>query len=120
MKKEEARPVFDRDFALEITDGDIEFLKELVEVFSSQYPEKLASISLGIKGKDFKTISETAHSLKGSSGNLGLTRVYELSSEIERLAEKGQTEDIEKLYIEIEEELGRFKEFVSMPGWEEE
>jgi len=120
MKKEEARPVFDRDFALEMTDGDIEFLKKLVEVFSSEYPEKLARIPRAIKGKDFKTISETAHSLKGSSGNLGLTRVYELSSEIERFAKEEKTEDIEKLYRELEEELGRFKEFVSMPGWEEE
>lgn len=29
-------------------------------------------------------------------------------------------EGIDKIYQELEEELERFKEFVSKPGWEEE
>jgi len=120
MKEDKPEPIFDMDYALEITDGDIEFLKELVEIFTSGYPEKLAFIARAIKEKDFKTIGETAHSLKGSSGNLGLTRVYELSSEIERLAKEEKIEDVEKLYGELGKELDGFKEFVSRPGWEKE
>ena len=120
MKEETAGPVFDRDHALEITDGDVEFLKELIEIFNSEYPQRLAKISQATENKDFKAINETAHSLKGSSANLGLTRVYELSFEIEKMGKEEKIEGIEEVYNKLEEELERFKEFVSMPGWEDE
>ena len=113
-------PVFDMDHAREITDGDMEFLKELIEIFKADCPEKLAGISLAIKEKDFKTLDETAHSLKGSSGNLGLTRVYELSWELEKMGKGKNMEGANKTFKHLEEELERFSKFISKPGWEEE
>ena len=113
------RPVFDMDHAREITDGDMEFLKELIEIFKTDCPEKLAGISRAIKEKDFKALDETAHSLKGSSGNLGLTRVYELSWELEKMGKAKNMEGANKTFKQLEEELERFKNFVSKPGWEE-
>lgn len=115
----ERKPVFDMEHALEVTDGDREFLKELVEIFKADFPEKLAGISRAIKEKDFKGLDETAHSLKGSSGNLGLTRVYELSWEIEKMGKAKNMEGANKTFKQLEEELERFKNFVSKPGWEE-
>ena len=113
------RPMFDMDHAREITDGDIEFLKELIEIFKTDCPEKLAGISRAIKEKDFKALDETAHSLKGSSGNLGLTRIYELSWELEKMGKAKNMEETNKPFKQLEEELERFKNFVSKPGWEE-
>ncbi len=49
MKEEKARPVFDRDYALEITDGNMEFLKEMAELLIAEYPQKLAEISRAIE-----------------------------------------------------------------------
>jgi HPt (histidine-containing phosphotransfer) domain-containing protein len=109
MEQEKAKPVFDQESALERVDGDMEFLKELLELFMSDYPEKLAQISKGIKEKDFKTISETGHSLKSASGNLSLTRVYDLSFKIEIIGKECKIQDIEKTYNELEEELGKIK-----------
>jgi len=113
------RPVFDMDHAREITDGDMEFLEELIEIFKADYSEKLAGISRAVKEKDFKAIDETAHSLKGSSGNLGLTRVYELSWKLEKMGKTKDMEGVNKTFKQLEEELERFKNFVSKPGWEE-
>ncbi|MBC8199751.1 MAG: Hpt domain-containing protein [Desulfobacterales bacterium] len=111
MKEENDKPVFDRDYALEVTDGDTEFLKELADLFNADYPQKLAEISRAIEEKDFKAIDKTAHSLKGASGNLGLTRVYELAFEIEKMGKAENIEGIDKIYQELEKELERFKEF---------
>ncbi len=112
------KPVFDMDHAREITDGDMEFLKELIEIFKADCPEKLAGISRAIKEKDFKAIDETAHSLKGSSGNLGLTCVYEISYKLEKMGKSENIEGAEETLKELEEEVERFKNFVSKPGWE--
>ena len=47
-------PVFDRKHAMEITNGDTEFLKKLVGIFESDHPEKLDGISISSKGKGFQ------------------------------------------------------------------
>jgi HPt (histidine-containing phosphotransfer) domain-containing protein len=113
------RPMFDMDHVREITDGDMEFLNELIEIFKADCPEKLAGISRAIKEKNFNALDETAHSLKGSSGNLGLTRVYELSYKLEKMGKSENIEGADEALKELEEELERFKNLVSKPGWEE-
>lgn len=109
MEQEKAKPVFDQKSVLERVGGDTEFLKELMELFKSDYPAKMAQLSKGIREKDFKTIKESAHSIKSASGNLSLTRVYDLSFKIEGMGRKGKIQGIEKVYNELEEELGKIK-----------
>ncbi len=113
------KPAFDMDHAREITDGDTEFLKELVEIFNTDFPERLDRISLAIKEKDFNALDESAHSLKGASANLGLTSVYELSCKLEKMGKAKNIEGANKTFKQLEDELERFKNFVSKPGWEE-
>jgi HPt (histidine-containing phosphotransfer) domain-containing protein len=110
MEQEKAKPVFDQESVLERVGGDMEFLKELVELFKSNYPQKMAQLSKGIKEEDFKTIKETAHSIKSASGNLSLTRVYDLSFKIEGMGGEGKTQGMEKACNELEKELGKIKD----------
>ena len=110
---------FDLDKALDIVDQDKEFLKELMEIFNSDYPQKLAAIYHAIKEKDFKTLNEIAHGLKGAAGNLFLTKVYELTLELEKRGKENKIEGAEEICKELEEELEQFREFISQPGWEE-
>ena len=110
MEQEKAKPVFDQESVLERVGGDMEFLKELIELFRSDYPQKMAQLLRGIKEEDFKIISETAHSIKSASGNLSLTRVYDLSFKIEIMGRESKIQDIEKVYKELEEELGKIKD----------
>ncbi len=119
MIENKTGPVFDRKYVMEITDGDTEFLKELIEMFNGDYPEKLDGISNAIKDKDFNALNEIAHSLKGSSGNLGLTRVYELALKLEKMGKAKDIENAGNVLDELKEELERFSKFISKPGWEE-
>ena len=109
MKEVNNRPVFDREAALERVDGDLEFLKELVNIFKEDYPKKLADLSMGIREKDFKTIMETAHSIKSASGNLGLTRIYQLSFEMEKRGMEREPKGMKGNYMELLEELEKLK-----------
>ncbi len=119
MKEENARPVFDMDHALDITGGDTEFLKELVELFNADCPQKLNVISKALEDKDFKTLDEAAHSLKGASGNLGLICLHELSLKLEKMGKSENIDEADETFKELEEELERFGKFISRPGWEE-
>lgn len=58
----------------------------LIGVFlDSSYP-LIDSMEIAIKSKDFLTIKNTAHSLKGSSGNLLFDEVYETTKYMEDAA----------------------------------
>jgi HPt (histidine-containing phosphotransfer) domain-containing protein len=116
---EKNRLSFDLDKALDIVDQDKEFLKELMEIFNSDYPKKVSAIYQAIKEKDFKTLNVIAHGLKGAAGNLFLTKIYELALELEKRGEENKIEGAEEIYKELEKELEKFKEFISQPGWEE-
>ena len=113
-------PTFDMTKALEMAGGDVEFLKELIEIYRSDYPQKLARIREALERGDAKTLYENAHSLKGSSGNLGLRRAYELALRIEKMGKEGRLEGVEEVLRELEEELKRFETTVSREGWEAE
>lgn len=117
MMEEKNKLSFDLDKALDIVDQDKEFLKELMEIFNSDYPQKLTAIYQAIKEKDFKTLNESAHGLKGAAGNLFLTKVYELTLELEKRGKENKIEGAEEIYKELEEELEQFKKFVSQPEW---
>lgn len=114
----ELRAAFDIGKALEMAGGDVEFLKELVEIYRSDYPNKLSKIRQALKDGEAKVLYETAHSLKGASGNLGLGRVYELALQIERMGREGRLQGVEEVLRELEEELKRFEDLVSQQGWE--
>jgi HPt (histidine-containing phosphotransfer) domain-containing protein len=105
---------------LDITDGDIAFLKELIALFTAEYPERLARIAEAITKKDYTTIYQTAHSLKGSSANLGLLQAHHLASEIEASAKQENLQKIRTLHRKLEKELHTFTAFVSRNGWERE
>lgn len=52
-----------------------EFYDELVREFLGQVQNQIESIKQALSNDDFDTASKTAHSIKGSSGNL---RLYEM------------------------------------------
>jgi CheY-like chemotaxis protein len=103
----------DIDRVLEMAGGDEEFVKELFRLFLKECPQRLEEIEKAIEEKNLSAIAKIAHVLKSSSGNLGINRIYNLCSEIEKLAKKGSLENLEDLYVSLREEYEKFREFVS-------
>ena len=99
--------------ALEMAGGDKEFVKELFRLFVDDCPQKLQEIKGAIDRKDFSKIAEIAHTLKSSSGNLGITAMYKLCLEIEKQAKEKRLENMEDLYVSLKREYERFRQFVS-------
>jgi len=117
--EEKNSPLFDLNKALEMVDQDKDFLKELMGTFKSDYPQKLAAIYQAIQEKDFETLNEVAHALKGAAGTLFLNKIYELTLELEKRGKENKIEGVEEIYKELEEELEKFRVFISQPGWKE-
>ncbi|MFN3198553.1 MAG: Hpt domain-containing protein [Bradymonadia bacterium] len=64
---------------LQVTDGDEEFVQDLVEIYVDDTPNQLESLLAGITEGDNHAIEEAAHKMKGSSSNMGFWKVELLS-----------------------------------------
>ena len=83
-------------------DGDASLLTDLISMFLEDAPIKLNSIKAGFAKRDMHQIEKAAHSMKGSSGNLGATRVQEICDQLQRSCRTGNPEEIAQLVGQLE------------------
>lgn len=62
---------------------DEEDLIMLFEVFIKSSKDNIEKLRVAIESNDYNTIYICAHSLKGSSGNMMLDEVYDITKELE-------------------------------------
>jgi HPt (histidine-containing phosphotransfer) domain-containing protein len=92
---------------------DRDVLSTLREVMEDEYPMLLDTfladsekrLLLLRKAEDPVMLMDAAHSFKGSSSNMGATRLTELCSELEQRAKQKNLAGIEKLVGEIDREF---------------
>ena len=68
---------------------DAGFLRELIEIFLQDTPERLKELDAALASGDSATATRAAHSIKGSSSNFGALRLSQLAHQIEMLG-KGE------------------------------
>lgn len=73
-------------------DGDPELLLDLIGIFLEDGPAKVQAVMDGLATNDIEKVERAAHSLKGSSGNLGATL---LQATCERLQTCGRDKDLD-------------------------
>ncbi len=64
-------------------DGGTDFLKELIEIFLQDIPERLKELDEALAKSDAPIVSRAAHTIKGSSSNFGAKRLAKVAHEIE-------------------------------------
>ena len=78
-------------------DETLEVLSEFTGMYREQAPGHIAAIRDAFAAGDLEALSRAAHTLKGSSANLGVKRVAETARQLER--------------------AGRANEADGVPGW---
>ncbi|HIE28965.1 TPA: response regulator, partial [Candidatus Poribacteria bacterium] len=103
--------------ALERVSGDKDLLKELVELSLEIYPEYIDEIRKGIEQNEPQKVRESAHALKGSSGNISATSIYEIAYRLETMGKEGVLDGAKEALENLESEMERFKKFFSEYDW---
>ncbi|MBI1750756.1 MAG: PAS domain S-box protein [Acidobacteria bacterium] len=98
-----ATPAVDLSEALARVDGDAELLEELIAVFLDEAPRLLATIRRAIREHDTATLSDAAHSLRGSVGTIGAKGVFEAARDLEIFARAGDLAGLEAAHTKLEE-----------------
>ena len=71
---------------LDQTGLEMEVTKELFEDYINSLPEMMKDMEATLKNNEFEKLSRFSHQMKGSSGNLRIKEIYELSMELEQAA----------------------------------
>ena len=87
-------------------EGEPDILKELIELFLEDVPSQLEALREAEEREDAKSVERTAHTLKGSSGNLGAVRMAAVCAELEGIGRSGDLAPAPALISGLEEEFG--------------
>src|SRR5262245_22145299 len=81
--------MFDRNHLREVTDGDAEFERELLDAYQSSAKQILSELRANLTTRDSAGIVRGAHALKGASLSVGAVSLAKCASEMETAARCG-------------------------------
>jgi len=84
---------------------EIEEYLELIGLFLETSDTDINGMEKAADAHNFTILIERSHSLKGSSGNLGLTEIYEKAKQIETYARANSLEGFDDLLLHIKQQV---------------
>jgi signal transduction histidine kinase/ligand-binding sensor domain-containing protein/DNA-binding response OmpR family regulator/HPt (histidine-containing phosphotransfer) domain-containing protein len=97
---------------MSVTDGDQEFVRELVQLFIDAGDAALRDISAALGRGDLDAVGTVAHSFKGSSANIRAQPASDAAARLEEAARAGAVDQLARLEGELRREAGRAMEFL--------
>jgi HPt (histidine-containing phosphotransfer) domain-containing protein len=82
-------------------------LRNVVDSFLVEIPARLERLRQALAEQDAAALVFTAHTLKGSSGQVGALRIAALSAELEQSGRNGDLAPVERLLAELAAEAER-------------
>ncbi len=95
---------------------ELEEYIELIGLFLETSDTDITGMEKAAIAHDYGTLIERSHSLKGSSGNLGLTEIYEKAKQIEMNARANSLEGFDNLLLLIKQHVIKIKEAFNKQG----
>jgi PAS domain S-box-containing protein len=100
----------DLDALHELTGGDADFERDLVETFVKSGDQCLADIVAALETSDLDTIGKRAHALKGASANIHAHTLSAAAGNLESAARHNALKDVDALVRELKVRLNAVNE----------
>jgi two-component system, sensor histidine kinase and response regulator len=107
--KSQINKIFDRSSLEKRIGDDPEFVNEVLEIFLEDLQEQFDKLKDSVKNKNIKTLTRTAHSIKGASQNMGAISLSEVASEMEKNARRNEITLVDSALVRMEKEITKFK-----------
>ena len=102
-------PVFDYADFLARIDGDVELLKEVIEIFLEDTPRLLSDLYTAIERNDLVAAERAAHTLKGAAANISACRLYAISQEAQQAVKNKDWNLLERMIDLFEDSFNRLE-----------
>jgi CheY-like chemotaxis protein/HPt (histidine-containing phosphotransfer) domain-containing protein len=107
-----AEPSVDMDRMLDLTDGNNDSLRELVEMYFNQTNKQVAQMQAAIRDGKPEDLRRVAHSCAGASATLGMTHLVPKLREMEKLGAAGSLTGAAEICESAVAEYNRIREFL--------
>ena len=105
-------PPVDMDRMTDLTDGNNDSLRELVDMFFKQTNQQMVQMQAAIRDSKAEDVRRVAHSCAGASATLGMTQIVPSLRELEKLGATGALPGAAEILKKIEAEYLRIQEFL--------
>jgi PAS domain S-box-containing protein len=102
----------DFDALREVTGGDADFERELVEVFLASGDRELTALLAALSASDLRSVQRHAHGLKGASANMRARSLAGAAQRLEAAAAAGDTGACSARAHDVEQEFRRAAEYL--------
>ena len=97
--------------------GEPDVLKEVLQLFLDDVPTRIGRLRAAWQAADTAEVHRTAHSLKGSSGNIGATQLHDICRLLDEQGRAGDLSQMQALVASLEVEYARveaeIKQFIA-------
>lgn len=98
---------------------DEELVEQIMPICIDDNRRNLEKLDEAVSNGNSETIRNYAHSIKGSSSNMGAKQLAEHAGRLERLALEGDLSEANDLLQQIRMEFEKLEDFVANPNWME-
>ena len=110
-------PAVDMDRMTDLTDGNNDSLRELVEMFFNQTDKQFTQMKDAIRDGNAEALRRVAHSCAGASATLGMTQLVPKLHALEKLGASGSLTGAGEICESAFHKYGRVREFLkAQPG----
>jgi CheY-like chemotaxis protein len=110
-------PAVDMDRMMDLTDGNNDSLRELVEMFFNQTDQQFTQMKDAIREGNAEALRRVAHSCAGASATLGMTHLVPKLRALEKLGGSGSLTGAGEICESAFHKYGRVREFLkAQPG----
>jgi PAS domain S-box-containing protein len=114
----EAKPTIDQAIMEELRSlqepGGPDLLGELVQLFLGDLPDQVRTIRAAIEAKDSTALRREAHRLKGSSQQMGASRLAAFCLQLEQLGKEERVTDAMPYFLGAEREATRVRQAITL------
>jgi HPt (histidine-containing phosphotransfer) domain-containing protein len=101
-----ADPTLDRTMFLARVGGNVELLKEILQLFRGECPRLLEEFHQAVSHRNAERVQQTAHTLKGSLGLLSASDASEAALRLEELGVGGDLAEVDNAFTSLRHRIG--------------
>jgi HPt (histidine-containing phosphotransfer) domain-containing protein len=105
--------IIDLPDVMERVQDDKELLLELLDIFQEDFQKKRQVLVDAVAAGNIEKVKETAHSIKGSSGNISAKPMHASCLKLEQLAKSGNTTGMSDLITVIDSQFEQVKAYAA-------
>jgi HPt (histidine-containing phosphotransfer) domain-containing protein len=87
--------------------GEPDVLNEVLTMFLAEFPRRMDKLRNGFSSGDIQEVQRSAHSLKGSAGNIGAHGLSAICRQLDELSKAGERDRLAPLIDALGLEFGK-------------